>query len=152
MAVLFIQKKHTTKGNFLLQPKAKFAVSSGFDTWKREGNWLSKTIFTFFRVSVLVWQLNYFEWSSIVTISEAYLPSKIRHSLAVLCIFCFSIKNSNWYFRVSLQLLVTRSFYRKYVHHQSICTSEGSKHTHTILEYAKARATLDGCELILTLC
>lgn len=54
MAVAFIWKKYTTKGNFLLQTKAKFGMSSGFDTTKHEGNRLSKTIFTFFPVSVLI--------------------------------------------------------------------------------------------------
>lgn len=54
MAVALIQKKHTTKGNFVLQTKAKFDMSSGFDATKHEGNGLSKTIFTFFLVSVLV--------------------------------------------------------------------------------------------------
>lgn len=54
VAAAFIQKKHTTKGNFVLQTKAKFGMSSGFDTTNHEGNGLSKTIFTFFLVSVLV--------------------------------------------------------------------------------------------------
>lgn len=38
VAVAFIQKKHTTKGNLLLQTKAKFGLSSEFDTTKHEGN------------------------------------------------------------------------------------------------------------------
>ena len=35
---------------------------------------------------------------------------------------------------MSLQLLVTNSFHRKHVHNQITHTSEGSKHTHTVLE------------------
>lgn len=81
------------------------------------------------------------------------LPSK--QNLSFCCgfihFFSFPLKTVADIFIVSLQLLVTKSFHRKHVHNQNIHTSEGSKHTHTVLQSAVARATLEGCALILTL-
>lgn len=51
MAAAF-REKHTIKGKFVLLTNAKIGMSSGFDI-KSEGNWLGKTTFTFFPVSLL---------------------------------------------------------------------------------------------------